>query len=697
MAVLSKIRQRSLLVIAIVGLSLFAFIIGALIENGGFGTGSRNAGTINGVDIPFESFRVKVDNAQKSQQGQGASLMQATNAVWEQEVRRVLLEDQFEKLGLRLGDDQLITVMQDDPQFAQFKGPNGKFNTAKFNEMVASMKKSQPDWERWLNYEKAISQFATEQMYNTIVKSGFYTTQAEGKFNYELENNKVTFDVVSVPYTTIDDKKVELTDEEVIAYMKKNEKKYKAEESREFEYVLIEDKPSAADEKEIKDKVNALLNSSVVYNTKTGKNDTVAGFRNAKNVIEFVNANSDIKYDSTYIAKNELPVDHAQALYNTAPGAIYGPYVFGDYYCISKMLAKKAGLNVKSSHILVSYKGSMRSESSITKEEAKAKAEGILAQAQANPASFAMLAFTSSDDPGSKQQGGDVGYIAKESNFAPKYKDFVFGNPVGKIGLVETEFGYHIINVTDKQDGVRLATIAQKIVPSEATTDAAFTTASKFEILANEKDFATAAKESKLTVAPVAKVLALDENIQGVGPQREIVRWAFNAKEGEVKLFNTSAGHVVARLKKVNDKGLMPVADAKNIFGFKLLNEKKAKLIEAKMTGSTLEAVAKATGSPVKEAKDVVAAGSFIETIGSEPKVVGTAFSLKPGVVSQTIAGNSGVFKIKVKSTAKAPATKDFKAVVNRISGQAKGSAAGRVYSTLRQNADIEDNRAEFN
>ena len=693
MAVLSKIRQRSLLVIAIVGLSLFAFIIGALIENGGFGTGSRNAGTINGTDIPFEDFRIKVDNAQKSQQGM--SLMQATNGVWEQEVRRVLLENQFEKLGLRLGDDQLISVIQDDPQFAQFKGPNGKFDKGRFNEMVSSFKQSPERWQQWLNYEKSLSQFATEQMYNTIIKSGFYTTQAEGKFNYELENNKVTFDVVSVPYSTIDDKKVELTDDEVIAYMKKNEKKFKAEESREFEYVLIEDKPSAADEKAVKDKVSALLNSSVVYNATTGKNDTVAGFRNAANAVEFVNANSDIKYDSTYIAKKDLPIDHAEALFNAAPGAIYGPYVFGDYYCISKVMAKKAGVNAKASHILLSYKGAAGPQSNRTKEEAQAKANELLVQAQANPGSFAMLAYTNSDD-NSKQQGGDLGYFTK-GRMTKNFENFVFGNSVGKIGLVETEFGFHIINVTDKQDGVRLATIAQKIVASEATTDASFTKATQFEILANEKDFETAAKESKLTVLPAAKVLALDENIQGVGPQREIVRWAFSASEGDVKRFDTPAGHVVARLKKVNSKGLMPVEDAKKMIGYKLLNEKKAKLIEAKMTGSTLEAVAKATGSPVKEAKDVAAANSFIETIGQEPKVVGTAFSLKPGVVSQTIAGNSGVFKIKVKSTVKAPTTKDYKEVITRVSGQSKGSAAGRVYNTLRQNADIEDNRAEFN
>jgi len=477
--------------------------------------------------------------------------------------------------------------------------------------------------------------------------------------------------------------------------MKKNEKKYKADESRQIEFVLIEDKPSAADEKVIKDKVDALLNSSVVYNTATGKNDTVAGFRNTSNVIEFVNANSDIKYDSTYIAKKDLPVEHAEALFNTAPGQIYGPYMFGDYYCISKGMGKKAGVNAKASHILISYAGAARSQATRTKEEAQAKANEILAQATANPSSFPMLAFTNSDDS-SKQQGGDLGYFSK-GQMTKKFEDFAFGNPVGKIGLVETEFGFHIITVTDKQDAVRLATIAQKITPSEITSDAVFTQATKFEMAANSKAFDVAAKEMKLNVSPITKLLALDENVQGIGSQREIVRWAFGAKEGEVKRFNITAGHVVARLKKINEAGLLSLEEARVAIGPKLRNQKKAELLKAKMTGATLEEVSKATGSPVKEALDVVASNSYIQTIGAEPKVVGTAFALKAGKVSDVIEGNSGVFKIKVKSTAKAPAVANYNDVVTRISGQTKGSVPGRVYNALKSDAKIEDNRAQFN
>ncbi|WP_310557199.1 peptidylprolyl isomerase [Flavobacterium sp.] len=697
MAVLSKIRQRSFLVIAIVGIALFAFIIGALIENGGFGQTSRNAGTINGVDIPFEDFRAKVDVAQKSQQG--ISMMQATNGVWDQEIKRVLLENQYEKLGLRISDDQLINIIKEDPQFAQnpqFLNTAGKFDKAKFNEFIGSIKNSSPErWQQWLDYEKQLAQATTEQMYTTMIKSGFYTTQAEAKFNYELENNKVTFDVVSVPYSTIEDKKVEPTDSELIAFMEKNKSKYKADESREIEFVLIEDKASLADEKVIKDKVNALLNPTTKYDAATGKNYEEAGFRSTSNVIDFVNANSDIKYDSTYVSKKDLPTENAEALYNLAQGTVFGPYMQGDYYCLTRSLGRKSGVNAKASHILISYKGAARAQATRTKEEAKVKANEILAQVTANPSSFMMAAFTSSDDS-SKQQGGDLGYFSK-GQMTPKFEDFAFNNPVGKIGLVETEFGYHIITVTDKQDGVRLATIAQKISPSEVTSDANFTKASQFEITANEKAFEVAAKEMKLTVAPKAKLLALDENINGIGNQREIVRWAFTAKEGVVKRFNISTGHVVTRLKKINEAGLLTIEDAKNTVGTILRNQKKAELIKAKMTGATLEAVSKTTGSPVKEAKDVVAANSNIETIGAEPKVVGTAFSLKTGAVSTIIEGNSGMFKIKVKSSVAAPVVTSYTDNATKLNAQAKGSVAGRIYSSLKKNADIEDNRAEFN
>ncbi len=687
MAVLSKIRQRSFLVIVVVGIALFAFIIGALIENGGFNQTSKNAGTINGVDISFDDFRNKVDNAQKGQQGM--SMTQATNGVWDQEVRRVLLEGQYDKLGLRVSDDQLINIIKEDPQFAQnpqFQNEAKKFDKKKFNDFILTLKATPERWQQWLGYEKQLAQSATEQMYYSMIKSGMIATQADAKFNYELENNKATFDFVSVPYTTIDDKKVTVSNDEYIAYMKKNEKKYKAEESREIEFVLIEDKPSKEDEKEVKDKVNALLNN------------TTENFANTSNIVDFVNRNSDIKYDSTYVPKKDLPTEHAEALFNLASGQVYGPYMQGKYYCITRSLGKQSGNSVKASHVLISYEGTQvpNKKEKRTKEQAKAKAEALFQQLLANPSSFPMIAYTNSDDS-SAQQGGDLGYFSKGQMVKP-FNDFVFSNPVGKIGLVETDFGYHIINVTDKQDAIRLATVAQEIAPSELTSNANFTKATKFEIAANEKTFEAAAKEMKLTIAPVAKLKVLDENVQGIGNQREIVRWAFSSKKNEVKHFNvTAGGHAIARLKNINEAGLLPIEDAKNAIGAKLINQKKAELIKAKMKGATLEAVSKSTGSPVKEAKDVALAGSFIETVGPEAKVVGAAFGLKAGKTSGIIEGNSGMFIVRAKANTKATVPASYAENVTRLNGQSRGQVPGRIFNTLKKDAKIEDNRAEFN
>ncbi len=518
MAVLAKIRQRSALLIAVIALALFAFIIQDLIGKGGFGKSTKDVGSINGKDIAFEDFRIKVSNVEKS--GQGITSTAAANRVWDQEVSIALLSSEFEKLGLRVGEKHILEVLKSDENIGKnplFLNAAGMFDIAKFKEYF----KSNPAQAQYLkDREKDAELNAKYQIYNTLIKAGIYTTESEGKMKYEMEANKVNFAYVAGLYSTIKDSDVKVTDTEIVDFMKKNEKKFKADESREVEYVLIEDKASKEDENEVKSKINGLLSGRVVYNQATGKNDTLPGFRNATNTIEFVNSNSDVPYDSTYIAKKDLPAVDADRLFNLAAGEVYGPYMFGKYYCISKSMGMKSGVNAKASHILISYEGTQvpNKKEKRTKEEAKAKAESILAQVNANPDSFLMLAFTNSDDS-SAQQGGDLGYFGPNQMVKP-FNDFVFNNGIGKVGLVETPFGFHIIKITDKQDGIRLATVAQKIEASEATSDKIFTQATKFEMDATDKDFGKIAKDMKLTVAAPVTLKAMDETFGPLGNQR---------------------------------------------------------------------------------------------------------------------------------------------------------------------------------
>ncbi len=362
-------------------------------------------------------------------------------------------------------------------------------------------------------------------------------------------------------------------------------------------------------------------------------------------------------------------------------------------------MGRKSGATAKASHILISYEGTQvpNKKEKRTKAEAKAKAQGLLMQVQANPSSFLMLALTNSDDS-SAQQGGDLGYFGPGQMVKP-FNDFVFNNGVGKIGLVETDFGFHIINVTDKQDGVRLATIAQKIEPSEATADKIYTKAVKFEMDANEKDFAGVAKTAGLTVNPAVKVKAMDENVGAIQNQRQIVRWAFDKESnvGDVKRFEiANVGNVIVKLKKANEEGIMTAEDARPMVEMKLKNIKKAEKIKAKMKGATLEAIAAANATTVQNAVDLTLANPSIPNAGFEPKVVGTAFGLAANKTSGAIEGNSGVYVIRAKSVTKAPVLKSYSDFTKKVAQQA-GGFAGRVIPALKVDAKIEDNRKDFN
>lgn len=699
MAVLQTIRKRSGLLLLAIGFALLAFVVQDLFVKG-FKSQSKDVGSINGKDISFDQFRIKVANAEKNgQNGQPVTQTQAANQMWEQEIAIALISDQFEKAGIRTSENNIIEIFKKDPNIGQnpaFLNQLGKFDLAKFKEFF----KNNPEQAKAFEDRQTDAEInAKYQIYSSMIKAGLYATNADGKFKYKLEADKINFDYVSVLYSTVKDSDVKVTDADILDYMKKNEKKFKSEETREIEYVLIENKPSAKDEAEMKAKINGLLTGSVVYNKETGANDTLPSFKTAPNVADFIAENSDKPYDSTFVTKQDLPAEHADQLFALPAGEIYGPYINGNYYCLSKAMGRKAGAKAKASHILISWEGTKlpNKKEKRTKEQAKAKADMLLAQALANPGSFMMLALTNSDDS-SAQQGGDLGYFAPGQMVKP-FNDYVFSNPVGKIGLVETEFGYHIINVTDKQDAIRLATVAQKIEPSEATNNEIYTKATKFEMDAtSNKDFAAVAKAAKLTVNPSVKAKAMDEAFGVAGSQRQIIKWAYTdgTNVGDVKRFEiVNVGNVIARLKKINEKGLMTVEDAKPSVEGIIKNKKKAEKIIAKMKGSSLEAIAKANATTVQNAPAASVENSVLANVGAEPKVIGAAFGTPANKVSAPVEGNSGVYVVKTKAVTKAPKLPKYDDYIAKIKA-ANAQAAGRVFPAMKNDAEIEDNRLEF-
>ncbi|WP_430613927.1 peptidylprolyl isomerase [Flavobacterium sp. JP2137] len=699
MAVLSKIRQKSVLLIAVVGIALLAFVVGDLVRGGGIGKGSRNVGSINGVEINTQEFMQKVAQAEQGGQAMGA---QANNMVWNNEVNSVLLGTEFEKIGLRIGKDQLVNVIKQNPNFAnnpQFQNQLGKFDINKFNEFIVTMKKGGAEqWNAWLDYEKQLEKFAIEQMYFSMIRAGMNTTTAEAKNSYYVENSKVTFDYVSVAYSTINDDQVKVTDAEIESYLKKNEKKYKSEPTRDIEYVYVSSVPSEKDKNEVKENISELLQSSIVYNETTKKNDTVSGFKNTNNLKEFVNLNSDVKYDSLFYSKSDLPLEYQEELFNLQPGEVFGPYLFNDHYCLTRLVDRKAGEKVKAAHILIPFAGAASATPGVTrtKEEAKAKADDLLKQAMANPAQFGMLAAQNSEDPGSKNNGGEYDNIAKGQMVKP-FDDFIFNNASGKLGVVETDFGFHIIKVMEKKDAIRLATIARKVETSEATADEIYTNATKFEQEAATKDFEALAKEMNLPIQPSTTVRPFDEQLPLVGKQRNIVIWAFNkeTKPGDIKKFDNADGHVIVKLKSANQTGLLSISEARSTVEPILMNEKKAALIRPKMEGKTLAEVSAKTGATVTTAADVSRQNPLIINVGPEPKVVGNAFSLKPEATSALIDGAKGVYIIQTKAISQAPELPNYNTYKSKTNSVIRSSAQSKVMEALKNNAKIKDHRID--
>lgn len=521
-----------------------------------------------------------------------------------------------------------------------------------------------------------------------------------GELDYKLANDKVDIKYVRIPYTSIPDSTIIVSKKEISDYLEDHEKDYQQSRARDIQYVYFEEKPSAGDEAVIKEDITRLLDDSVEYNASTDRNDTIRGFQHTKNLAGFLDRNSDTKFDTIYKAKNELPAQFADTLMALKVGEIFGPYKDGDAFKISQMVNRKPNGSVKASHILITYEGAERANPEIkrTKEEAETRAKELLKEATKAGTVFAELARDNSDGP-SAPQGGDLGFF-QEGVMTPKFNDFAFGNKVGHIGLVETEFGFHIVKVDEKQDLVQLATLSRAIEPSEETINTLFTEATKFEMAStsSDKPFTEVAKEFNHVLRPVNKINELDENLPGLGAQRSIVQWAFNedTELGDIKRFNINNGYAVVQLTAQYRKGLMDVEDASAAVLPLIRKEKKADRIIAANSGKSLEELASSNNTNQSTATALTVKTPTIPGAGREPLVVGKAFSLEQGETSGLIEGESGIFMVQVTKKEEAPKLDNYATYATSLRTSNAARVNTEVFNALKDKATIEDNRSVF-
>lgn len=706
MAILENIRKRTTILILIIGMALFAFVISGVFTSSNFGAGGKVGSTvaeINGNELSIDAFRQKVEAASR-RVGPNVSSMQTINQVWDQEVRNSILGEQFEDLGINIEEDQIMNYIKTMPgynQAPQFQNEDGIFDENKFRDFISEMRVNNPQqYELWLQDEQNIIQSSKEQTYFNLVKAGVGATLKEGELEYKLANDKVDMQYVRIPFASIPDSTISVTKSEIAEYINANKEEYKQEISRDIQFVNFEEKPSAADEAAVEASITKLLDDTIEYNKQTDRNDTILGFRNTTDYAAFLDRKSDIKFDTIYKAKKSLPSSFADTLMTLQVGELFGPYRDGDYFKVSKMVDRKSNGSVKASHILVTYEGAQRANPDIkrTKEEAEAKANELLRDAKKRDADFAQLARDNSDGP-SAPTGGDLGFF-QQGTMVPAFNDFAFENAIGSIGLVETDFGFHVIKIDDKEDIVQIATLARAIEASEETSNTLFTDATKFEmeVSSGDKVFTDLASENQYSVMPVYKIKALDENLPGLSNQRSIVQWAFNEETevGDIRRFNVNNGYAVVQLVKKYEEGVMSVEDASATVLPKIRKERKAAQIIGQHQGKTMDAIASDASQSLSNATGLTVKSPTIPGAGSEPAVVGAAFAMKDGETSDLIEGNTGVFMIKVTKKEEAPKLDNYSTYANTLRTSTANKVNTAVYNALKEASEIEDNRATF-
>ncbi len=689
MAILGQIQKRTSVLIGIIALALFAFVIQGLLKNSSqIGRGSRNViAEIDGRKMATEDFQKRVALLQKN--NPRISNMQAVKSVWDQIVKEGVLNNQFDKLGINVGGEKLRELIINDPGIKQSftNQQTGQFDEEallKYIDAVDNKKVSKEAIEAWKAYERDLIEKEKEKIYFDMVKAAIKPTLKEGEWYYHFENDAVDFKYAAVAYRTIPDSTVSVSKQEISSYVQKHQDRYKVEEGRDIEYVLI---PLEASQEDIEQ-------------TKKELAKIKGDFEKAEDGEAFAQLKSDVKQRAGFFSKDKLVKQYADEIIKLNTGEVFGPYEFNKKLYLTKVLETKTlPDSAKAAHILIAFKGSRSAAPDVTrtKEQAQKRADSILKVVKANPKKFADYAKELSDGP-TKTKGGDLGWFTYGA-MVPKFNDFVFEGKKDKMGIVETMFGFHVIKINDLTEPEKLVktiSIIKNIEPSSKTENDTYAKAAQFAADAmNAKDFKAFAKENNYTAKPVLKIGRFEDNVTGIGQNREIVRWAYNNNRqiGDIAKFDIEKGHVIVKLTGKRDKGIMSAEEASALVKPILLKKKKAEIIKQKLTGENLTEIAKNANAKVGVATGVTLKTAMIPGFGKEPKVVGYAFGLEPESISKPIEGNIGVYVIKTLKVKVAADIKNYTPYVEKLKKEREAGINQKIVEALKKKTEIDDKR----
>ena len=694
MSVIQRIRDKGAWIIfGIIAIALIAFIL-----QDGVGRG-RNSfsntttiGVINGEKIERTDFEQKLSIEERMYAGQGAQREQLIGNLWGQEVERVILNQEYEKLGLKVPPKEMSDILfgPNSPFKQEFTNPStGEFDVNQAKQQIAALKKSRnPEQIRTINtvYINPAIEKGLRNKYQALLVQGAYIPKWLLE-KQQADNNAISsFSYVYVPYLAISDTLVKVSDDDIADYVSKHKREFaKQEETRNISFVTFNAAPSSADSQNV-------LNQVLSY-----KND-FAATQDAE--VFLAKTGTEAPFYNSYFSKARMQQANKDTLTQIPVGGVYGPYLDGGNYVIAKMVGTKMWPDsAKVRHILIGTIDPRTNQPTRVDSVAKKLADSIQT-AILTGANFDALASRYSDD-GNKDQGGVYDYFPQGKMVVP-FNDFAFDKPVGSKGIVKTEFGYHYVEVLGQKNpslSYKIAYLSKPIIASNETVSAANTAASQFAVASkNAKQFNENALKERKQVNTIGEVKQNDYNLNGLGQSRSLVRWIYENGTGDVSE-PTEIGdqYIVAIISAVNKAGTVSVSEARPVVENIVRNQKKAKTIkETKFKGNTLEAYAASSGSQIMHADSLVFSAPFIPGVGSEPKVIGAAFNKSiTGKASEPVEGLTGVFAVRVENNSAKPAGQDPESFKQTLLQGVKANTF-RSQASLIKAAVIKDNRSKF-
>lgn len=690
MAVIGKIRERSGLLLVIIGGALAAFILTDLFSGRGGGAQDHVLGVVGGEEIGLREFERRVGDELDSyrndfgQQVNQQMTDQVRGSVWNEMVRERVLMERVEDAGFSLTKEEYDDIRFGNnilPDFRNqnFQGPDGQPDRAVLQQYFQNVQLNAPVYHEI--QKRRITQNRLYTKYNNLVKKSVFVNSAQARDEYNARNTRATFSFVAKRYDSVADSLYTASEQEVRRYYDehKNNPKHKQKASRSFGYVIMPVKASDMDRQQAREQLEGLR----------------AEFESTSNDSLFVVANSENRsYTMVPYEAGTADAMNDSLIVNAEVGTVVGPFMQGEQWKLVKVKELADVPEARVRHILLS------TQQGKTEEEQKDRADSLLTVVKRDRSKFEELVTKFSDDPGSTGNGGVYEWFDKK-RMVPEFTDASFNEKVGAITIAKTDYGFHIVEVLGQRTRQerRVVSLERNMLPTPSTFKEVYKEANDLSLRNTTAEaLKAAAEEAGLQYQEMDDLRGDTRFIGGLEEPNSVISWVNRAKVGAVsEPLDAGDNYVVAVLLDIREEGVPRFEDVQELFAAEATKQKKAEAFVQQMSGKTdLNALAAEVGASVQSANDMVYNSFSIPGGYGEFEVIGKMFALESGQTSVPLKGETAVFVTNMVSKTEAPADADTSAEKPAMQQRVRGRVESGLFNALRDAAGLKDNRSQY-